>query len=130
MKANTKTGNRPEALLRSELHRRGLRFRKNAAIRGDGWLVRPDVVFPRLKVAVFLDGCFWHACPEHGTKPRANEAYWLPKLRRNVERDRMTDRRLRDAGWRVVRVWEHVKVEDAADTVEAAVASRKVVKAG
>ncbi len=125
MKANTKTGNRPEVLLRSELHRRGLRFRKNTAIRGDGWLIRPDVVFPRLKVAVFLDGCFWHACPQHGTKPRVNESYWLPKLQRNVERDRTNDRRLRGAGWRVVRVWEHVKTEEAANAVEAAVASRR-----
>jgi DNA mismatch endonuclease, patch repair protein len=123
MRGNRKTGNRPEARLRSELHRRGLRFRKNAAVRGDGWLVRPDVVFPRVKIAVFLDGCFWHACPEHGTRPRVNQAYWLPKLQRNVERDRLNDERLRTAGWHVVRIWEHVSTEEAASLVEAAVSS-------
>src|SRR5438552_1324329 len=63
MRGNRKTGNRPEVQLRSALHRRGLRFRKNLAIRGDGWVIRPDIVFPRLRLAVFLDGCFWHACP-------------------------------------------------------------------
>jgi DNA mismatch endonuclease, patch repair protein len=125
MRGNTKTGNRPEARLRSELHRRGLRFRKNAAIRGDGWVVRPDVVFPRLKIAVFLDGCFWHACPDHGTTPRVNRGYWLPKLERNVERDRLNDRQLGEARWQVLRIWEHVQTVDAADEIEAAVTSRR-----
>lgn len=125
MRGNTKTGNRPEARLRSELHRRGLRFRKNAVIRGADWTVRPDVLFPRLKIAVFLDGCFWHACPEHGTTPRVNQDYWLPKLQRNVRRDRLNDRRLNDARWHVIRIWEHVGTSDAADVIEAAVTVRQ-----
>jgi DNA mismatch endonuclease, patch repair protein len=125
MRGNTKTGNRPEARLRSELHRRGLRFRKNAPIRGDGWAVRPDVVFPRLKVAVFLDGCFWHACPDHGTTPRVNRSYWLPKLERNVTRDRLNDRLLGEAQWQVLRIWEHVETVEAANEIEAAVTSRR-----
>jgi DNA mismatch endonuclease (patch repair protein) len=125
MRANRKTGNRPEARLRSELHRRGLRFRKNAPIRGDGWTVRPDVVFPRLKIAVFLDGCFWHACPQHGTSPRVNQRYWLPKLEHNAERDSLNNKRLREAGWHVVRIWEHVATADAADSVEREVRLRR-----
>jgi len=64
-------------------------------------------VFPRAKVAVFVDGCFWHACPEHGTAPAANADWWAAKLARNVERDAETNRRLIKAGWSVVRVWEH-----------------------
>lgn len=125
MRGNTKTGNRPEVRLRSELHRRGLRFWKNAAVRGDGWVVRPDVVFPRLKIAVFLDGCFWHGCPEHGTTPRVNQTYWLPKLEGNVRRDRSNDRRLQGAQWHVIRIWEHVGTVAAADEIEEAVISRR-----
>jgi DNA mismatch endonuclease (patch repair protein) len=125
MRGNTKTGNRPEARLRSELHRRGLRFRKNATIRGEGWVVRPDVVFPRLKIAVFLDGCFWHACPDHGTTPRVNQSYWLPKLERNVKRDRLNDRQLGAAQWQVLRIWEHVETVEAANEIEAAISSRR-----
>jgi DNA mismatch endonuclease, patch repair protein len=125
MRGNTKTGNRPEARLRSELHRRGLRFRKNVAIRGEDWVVRPDVVFPRVRIAVFLDGCFWHACPDHGTTPRVNRSYWMPKLERNVKRDRLNDRQLGEAQWQVLRIWEHVETAEAADEIEAAVTSRR-----
>jgi DNA mismatch endonuclease (patch repair protein) len=69
--------------------------------------VRPDVVFTRRRVAIFVDGCYWHQCPEHGTSPHANSSYWGPKLERNVARDRDNDYRLREAGWSVIRVWEH-----------------------
>jgi DNA mismatch endonuclease (patch repair protein) len=68
-------------------------------------------------VAVFVDGCFWHACPEHGSKPRANEWYWGPKLIKNVERDRINDAALILAGWTVVRLWEHVPLDEAVSTV-------------
>lgn len=122
MQANRKADTRPELLLRSELHRRGLRFRKNHPLRPDNHrLIRPDIVFTRVCVAVFVDGCFWHACPRHGTKPGANSAYWTPKLARNVERDRDTDQRLVAAGWTVVRVWEHEPATDAADRVQQAI---------
>lgn len=107
MRANRKTGTRPEALLRSALHRRGLRFRKGTLVYAGNVKVRPDIVFTKARVAAFLDGCFWHACPQHGTRPTANAGYWLAKLRRNVERDRIVDEALLGAGWRVVRVWEH-----------------------
>lgn len=122
MQGNRKTDTRPERLLRSELHRRGLRFRKNYPIKPDnGRLVRPDVVFTRARIAVFVDGCFWHRCPAHGTRPHGNTEYWKPKLDRNVARDRETDRRLENAGWRVLRVWEHEEAAWAADRVQQAV---------
>jgi len=79
--------------------------------------VRTDIVFPRARIAVFSDGCFWHACPEHGTSPRSNPDYWAPKLSRNVERDRRVDQALREAGWTVVRVWEHEPPEEATHQV-------------
>ena len=86
--------------------------------------VRPDVVFTRTKVAVFVDGCFWHCCPEHGKIPRANRSYWEPKLARNVERDRRNDTLLRHAGWQVLRFFEHEAVEQAAETIMQAVKLR------
>jgi DNA mismatch endonuclease (patch repair protein) len=78
-------------------------------------------VFTRQKVAVFIDGCFWHGCPEHATVPKRNGDYWLPKLARNIERDRETDLTLRDAGWRVLRYWEHEAPAVVADSITEAV---------
>jgi DNA mismatch endonuclease, patch repair protein len=78
------------------------------------------VVFTRWRVAVFVDGCFWHGCPAHGTQPRANADYWRAKIDRNVERDRETDDLLVEAGWSVVRVWEHVSTESAVERIEVA----------
>jgi DNA mismatch endonuclease (patch repair protein) len=107
----------PELALRRELHRRGLRYRVDTAplkiVRR-----RADVVFTRRKVAVFVDGCFWHSCPEHGTAPRHNADWWAAKLDRTVDRDRDTDERLAEAGWTVVRVWEHEPPSAAADRIE------------
>ena len=74
--------------------------------RGEGVKVRPDFIFPKLKLAVFVDGCFWHGCPRHATKPKSNRAFWNQKLKRNKERDRFQTRALRRAGWQVIRVWE------------------------
>jgi DNA mismatch endonuclease, patch repair protein len=110
--------------LRRELHRRGLRFRVDHRIDIDGLRRRRvDIVFTRRRVAVFVDGCFWHACPQHATSPEANSAWWATKLAGNVTRDRDTDARLAAAGWTVVRVWEHESPADGADRVERAVAS-------
>jgi DNA mismatch endonuclease (patch repair protein) len=81
---------------------------------------RPDLAFTRKRVAVFIDGCFWHSCPEHGRPPLSNTAYWGPKLAHNVQRDRLDTERLQSAGWTVVRVWEHVPLEDAVAEVEQA----------
>lgn len=107
-------------LVRSQLHRLGLRFRKNHYIRLDDGErgVRPDIVFTRWKVAVFIDGCFWHMCPLHGMIPRSNEGYWRPKLEGNVCRDRKSTRRLEAAGWRVLRYWEHEEPEHVARSIE------------
>jgi DNA mismatch endonuclease (patch repair protein) len=92
MKANRKTDTRPEIALRSALHAAGLRFRKDLSVRLPGRRpTRINIAFTKVKVAVYVDGCFWHACPDHGTTPAANRAYWEPKLARNVQRDRETD---------------------------------------
>lgn len=96
----------PERALRSELHRRGFRYRVDTYPL-PGLRRRADILFRPQKVAVFVDGCFWHGCPEHGHLPAKNTWYWPAKIRRNAERDQDTDQRLREAGWRPIRVWEH-----------------------
>ena len=107
----------PERALRSVLHRRGYRFRVHRPVPGAARR-KVDIVFPVEKLAVFVDGCFWHACPEHATWPSANAAFWRRKLERNAERDRETDARLTASGWTVVRIWEHESVDEACDRVE------------
>lgn len=119
MRANARRDTKPETALRSALHRLGLRFRKDLPLKLGDRVVRPDVVFTRVRLAVFLDGCFWHRCPEHGNVPRANGSYWGPKLERNVARDRAVDDALAAAGWRVLRAWEHEDIEDVAAAVAA-----------
>lgn len=114
---------RPELALRSELHRRGLRYRVDRAPL-PGLRSRADLVFGPARVAVYVDGCFWHSCPEHGTKPKSNREWWDQKLSRNRERDSETDRVLHEHGWKVVRVWEHEDPVEAADRVQAAVLGR------
>ncbi|WFS16361.1 very short patch repair endonuclease [Rhodococcus aetherivorans] len=120
MRANRRVDSKPEVRLRKALHGRGLRFRKDYRMDLGGIRVRPDIVFTRRKVAVFVDGCFWHVCPVHGRQPTRNEWYWTPKLRRNVERDRVADEALTNAGWAVVRIWEHEDPDAAVETVVAA----------
>jgi DNA mismatch endonuclease (patch repair protein) len=117
MRRNPRRDTKPEVALRSALHRMGLRFRKDLAIRTPERVVRPDVVFTRTRLAVFVDGCFWHACPQHGNMPRANTAYWVPKLERNVRRDRAVDAALTAAGWTVFRAWEHDEPQHVARKV-------------
>ena len=114
MRANRRTDTKPEMALRRALHGRGYRYRKDYRLDlADGRRVRPDIVFTARKVAVFVDGCFWHACPEHGSKPKNNEWYWSPKLLRNVERDKLNNEALSMAGWTVIRLWEHMPLDDA-----------------
>jgi DNA mismatch endonuclease (patch repair protein) len=117
MSRNPRRDTRPERALRTVLHARGLRFRVDHPLRLPTLTVRPDVVFTRWQVAVFVDGCFWHSCPEHGNVPRRNLDYWVPKLQRNIDRDRRIDFALHDAGWRVVRAWEHESPEVVAANV-------------
>lgn len=120
MRANRRADTKPEVALRSALHRLGYRYRKDFRLDlPEGVRVRPDIVFTARKVAVFVDGCFWHVCPEHGREPTSNEWYWTPKLRRNVERDQAANEALVRAGWRVVRVWEHLPIGEAVDVVTA-----------
>jgi DNA mismatch endonuclease (patch repair protein) len=121
MKANRRTDTKPELALRGALHALGYRYRKDYRLDLSLRRVRPDIAFTSRKVAVFVDGCFWHACPEHGSAPKSNEWYWSPKLAKNVERDRAVDAALEGAGWTVVRLWEHVSVDDAVAAVVAAV---------
>jgi DNA mismatch endonuclease (patch repair protein) len=118
-RANRRTGTKPEVRIRSGLHRRGHRFRKDHLLRVGAIRVRPDIVFGRGRVAVFVDGCFWHGCPEHQRIPKSNLNYWGPKLAANVERDRRVDAALADAGWVVLRIWEHVDVDSAVEVIEA-----------
>ena len=113
MRANRGRDTRPELALRSAVHALGLRYRVN--LRPVPGLRRTaDLVFTRAKVAVFLDGCFWHGCPEHLRPARINERFWSAKIVGNKERDRDTDRRLIEAGWTVLRVWEHEDPKAAA----------------
>lgn len=110
----------PEMRIRSLLHRSGYRFRKDVYLKladGEGRGVRPDIAFLKQKVAVFIDGCFWHGCPQHGRTPRSNQAYWRLKLEGNMARDRKTTQRLEAAGWTVIRVWEHEAPEAVAQRV-------------
>lgn len=125
MEANRRTDTGPERLLRSELHARGLRYRKDRRIQAADRTVRPDLVFGPARVAVFVDGCFWHRCPEHSIEPRSNAEYWRAKFDRNVERDRDDDAALGAAGWTVVRIWEHEDPTAAATRVEAAIRSAR-----
>jgi DNA mismatch endonuclease (patch repair protein) len=125
MLGNRGRDTKPEVALRSALHAAGLRFRKDYPMKLDGVRFRPDVVFTRAKVAVFVDGCFWHSCPQHGTSPTRNAEYWLPKLQRNVMRDREQDRALRVHGWLSVRIWEHESLGAAVDQVSAAIRAQQ-----
>jgi DNA mismatch endonuclease (patch repair protein) len=124
-KANRRTDTKAEVRIRSALHRRGLRFRKDLLVRLGSVRVRPDIVFTRKQVAVFVDGCFWHGCPEHQHIPKTNRDYWVPKLSANVERDRRVDEALEGEGWVVVRIWEHVATDEAAALVESALVGRE-----
>jgi DNA mismatch endonuclease (patch repair protein) len=111
----------PELALRRELHRLGLRYFVHRQPLPD-LRRQADIVFPRAKVAVFVDGCFWHGCPEHGRREhRTNAWYWPEKIQRNWERDRDTDARLRSAEWTPVRVWEHDDFAEVALQVAALV---------
>jgi DNA mismatch endonuclease (patch repair protein) len=124
MRANRARDTGPELALRSELHRLGLRYRVHRRPL-PGFRAVADIVFGPTKVAVFVDGCFWHRCPIHATAPKANGDWWAAKLDANVERDRRTDARLEEAGWKVVRVWEHVAPEIAAAEILRVLAERR-----
>jgi len=123
MQANKGRDTKPELALRSAVHALGLRYRVSAAPL-QGVRRTADLVFRRARVAVFLDGCFWHGCPKHHTLAATNARFWADKVRVNRERDRDTDQRLNEAGWTVLRIWEHENPERAALKVRRIVTRR------
>ena len=116
MKSNRRRDTRPELAIRQLLHARGYRYRVDFAPWSNKRR-RADIVFTRRRLAVFIDGCFWHGCPEHGMVPVSHAEYWEPKLARNVERDAETTAMARAEGWRVLRIWEHVSAADAVQLI-------------
>ncbi|WP_443078084.1 very short patch repair endonuclease [Streptomyces sp. SP17KL33] len=114
----------PERLIRRLVHAQGLRYRVAARPLPD--LRRTaDMVFRPVKVAVFIDGCYWHGCPDHYVPPKTNVGYWSDKVARNMARDRDTDQRLAEAGWTVLRFWEHEPAVDCAARIATEVDSRR-----
>ena len=121
MRANRRKDTAPELAVRRVLHAAGLRYRVDHPIRlEDGVLVRPDVVFIRRRVCVFVDGCYWHGCEQHCRVPTANRAYWRAKIDRNRARDARNTDALQAGGWTVIRVWEHESAADVLPIVLAA----------
>lgn len=124
MLSNRRRDTSPELAVRRLLHAHGLRYRVDyRALPTARW--RVDIAFTRAKVAVFIDGCFWHGCPEHATNPKTNADYWLPKLARNRERDREATAALEAAGWLVLRFWEHEPPEEVACGIIDAIDGRR-----
>ncbi|MEU9337446.1 very short patch repair endonuclease [Streptomyces sp. NPDC048290] len=124
MQAIRNRDTKPEWLIRRLVHAQGLRYRV-AAKPLPGLRRTADLVFRPAKVAVFIDGCYWHGCPEHYVPPRTNSGYWSDKVARNMARDRDTDQRLTEAGWIVLRFWEHEPSEACAARIAAEVESRR-----
>lgn len=121
MVGNGRRDSSPEVELRRALHRAGRRYRVDFPVRvPDRRPIRPDIVFTRARIAVFVDGCFWHGCREHGTRPRSNSAYWAAKIEINQIRDREQTAALERDGWMVVRIWEHEASDVAASRIAAA----------
>jgi len=125
MLGNKARNTKPELAVRRVLHATGLRYRVDMRpvreLRS-----RADIVFTKWKVAIYIDGCFWHGCPIHATVPKRNADYWVPKLQRNVERDRETTLRLESLGWVVLRFWEHENVDAVVHTISDQLASRRL----
>ena len=117
-------GTKAELMLRRKLHSRGLRYRLHLTL-----LAKPrrvaDIVFPRARIAIFVDGCFWHGCPEHATWPKSNADFWRAKIEANRLRDMDTSQRLASHGWKIVRVWEHENPDDAANRIAELVAASR-----
>lgn len=125
MQSNKGRDTTPELLVRRLVHAAGLRYRVSARPEKD--LRRTaDLLFRPVKVAVFIDGCFWHGCPAHYTRPKANNAYWAEKVQRNRDRDAETTRILTERGWLALRFWEHEDPADVAARVISSVEARRL----
>lgn len=124
MQANRSRDTKPEIAVRRAVHALGLRYRVDHRPL-PGLNRRADLVFTRARVAVFVDGCFWHGCPEHHTVAKTNAPFWAEKVRRNGQRDTATDHMLTEAGWLVVRAWEHEDPSSVADKVAGVVNARR-----
>lgn len=118
MRANRSRDTKPEMLIRRELHRRGRRFRVAYRPLPEDRRRTVDIAFTRLKIAVHIDGCFWHGCEEHFIPPKTNPEYWQQKIAGNRARDLDTDRRLEAQGWTVLRFWEHQDPAEVVATIE------------
>jgi DNA mismatch endonuclease (patch repair protein) len=127
MAANQRRDTGPELRLRSDLHALGFRFRVDFPIPVRGRRpIRPDIAFTKLHLAVFIDGCFWHGCPQHWSPPKSNVRYWTEKIERNRDRDRRSDRLLAEVGWQVIRLWEHEPAEGALRRVDEVIEARRL----
>lgn len=121
MRAQGRRDTAPELKLRRAVHALGLRYRVDEPLPLAGLRRRADLLFTRAQVAVFVDGCYWHGCPDHGTQPKTNSEWWSAKITANKARDADTDARLVELGWSVLRVWEHEAAEAASERVAALV---------
>ncbi|MFD6953565.1 very short patch repair endonuclease [Nocardiopsis sp. TSRI0078] len=124
MRGNRSRDTKPELAIRRLVHAAGLRYRV-AAKPLPKMRRTADLLFRPTRVAVFVDGCFWHGCPEHFVPPKTNPGYWEGKIAGNIRRDRNTDAQLEEAGWLVLRFWEHQDPAECAEAVAAAVSARK-----
>lgn len=115
-------GTAAEMAIRRELHRQGMRYRVNPRM-GELGRTSPDIAFTRMRVAIFVDGCFWHQCPAHATFPHANSDWWAEKLDMNVQRDTNTSKRLEGLGWTVIRIWEHEDPIEAVNRIRTVIES-------
>lgn len=125
MQANRSFDTALEALLRSELHRLGLRFRKHTNV-DPAVKCKADIIFRRLRVCVFVDGCYWHGCPKHFQSPKINREWWTEKIADNRKRDRRKTAALRKRGWAVIRIWEHELTAKGADQIARHIATALV----
>jgi DNA mismatch endonuclease (patch repair protein) len=131
MVGNGRRDSSPETELRRALHRAGRRYRVDFPIRvPDRRAIRADIVFTRARVAVFVDGCFWHGCCEHGTRPRSNSAYWAAKIEINQTRDCEQTAALERDGWTVVRIWEHETPQAAFSRIATALKDQAASESG
>ena len=123
MQGNRRVDTAPEVNLRRALHASGLRFRKDFVVTAEDAKAKADIVFTRHRLAVFIDGCFWHGCPTHCRMPTRNRDYWEAKIGRNRERDERVTAALTASGWQVVRIWEHEPIERGIARVRAALSA-------